>query len=232
MTAELLMLCPSRGRPGRLAELLHAWHATSTPGVAKLLVALDDDDPQLEGYQTMAWDLRATTFTVNPRERLGPTLNRLALEHAAGHFAIGFLGDDHRPRTRGWDARMVQALRELGTGVAYGNDLLQGANLASAVAMTSDIVATLGYMIPPGMIHLYLDNFWMALGHGLDRLAYLPDVVIEHVHPVAGKAEWDAGYLEVNAPELYAADRGRFATYIADHLDRDLEKLRARMASV
>lgn len=226
------MLCPSRGRPSKVAELLHAWHATSTPGVAELLIALDDDDPQLEGYQTMCWDLRATSFTVAPRARLGPTLNRLAAERAGQHFAVGFLGDDHRPRTPCWDACMVAALRDLGTGVAYGNDLLQGENLASAVVMTSDIVVTLGYMVPPGMVHLYLDNFWMALGRSLGRLAYLPDVVLEHAHPIAGKAEWDAGYAEVNAPEQYRADGQRFAAYLARDLDRDLEKLRARMAPV
>jgi hypothetical protein len=64
------------------------------------------------------------------------------------------------------------------------------------------------------MKHLYLDNFWKALGEDLGNLAYLPQVIIEHLHPVAGKAEWDEGYRAVNAQEVYSFDRLMFDNYI------------------
>jgi hypothetical protein len=65
------------------------------------------------------------------------------------------------------------------------------------------------------MIHLYLDNFWMTLGKDLNALRYIPEVVLEHLHPIAGKAEWDEGYRDVNAQEIYSADKQALDDYLA-----------------
>jgi hypothetical protein len=81
-------------------------------------------------------------------------------------------------------------------------------------------------MVPPGAVHLYLDDFWLALGRGIDSIHYLPDVIIEHLHPSAGKAQIDAGYTEVNAPALYESDRAVFNRYLATQLAHDVEKIR------
>ena len=126
-------------------------------------------------------------------------------------FAIGFCGDDHRPRTVGWDQAYLDALREMGTGIVYGNDLLQGEALPTQVAMTSDIIRALGYMAPPDLVHMYADNWWRELGRRAGCLRYLPDVIVEHMHPVAGKADWDEGHKRVNAPEMYDRDATTFA---------------------
>jgi hypothetical protein len=136
------------------------------------------------------------------------------------------MGDDHIPRTVGWDTLFVAKLRELGTGVVYGNDLFQGENLPTSVAMTSNIVTTIGYFVMPGAVHLFLDNFWLAIGRGLGRIAYLDDVIIEHLHPQAGKGEWDDTYIEANAGLTWSADEATFNAYVATSLDADLEKLR------
>jgi hypothetical protein len=82
------------------------------------------------------------------------------------------------------------------------------------IAMTSDIVKALGGMVPPRMKHLYLDNFWKKLGEDLKIITYLDGVIIEHMHPIAGKAEWDEGYKEVNAQEVYSFDALMYKNYI------------------
>jgi len=77
------------------------------------------------------------------------------------------------------------------------------------------------------MIHLYLDNFWMTLGKDLNALRYIPEVVLEHLHPIAGKAEWDEGYKDVNAQEIYSADKKALDDYLAsDAYSKLLEALR------
>jgi hypothetical protein len=124
------------------------------------------------------------------------------------------MGDDHMPRTVGWDAAYLEALRELGTGLVYGNDLLQGSSLPTQVAMTTDIVRALGYMAPPDLTHLYVDNFWRDLGRSAGCLRYLPDVIVEHRHPAAGKAQWDAGYARVNNSAMYEHDATAYEQYI------------------
>ncbi|MFG1683511.1 hypothetical protein ACGFNP_25305 [Nonomuraea sp. NPDC049269] len=224
--SDLLVIVPSRGRPHNIADLYVAWSET-THRDAHPLVAVDDDDPSLPEYQRVC-SLTGVELEVGPRLRLTGTLNKVASERAPHHKAIAFMGDDHRPRTIGWDSHIMAALDGLGTGIVYGNDLLQGERMATAVAMTSNIVSTLGYMAPPQMVHLCLDLCWVDWGKAIDRLAYLPDTVIEHMHPAVGKAQSDRGYEEANSPEQTAADHAAYQAYRhGPAFEADVEKLRA-----
>jgi hypothetical protein len=224
----MLVVVPSRGRPNNVRELIDAWAHTRT--YATLQVVVDDDDETLEEYRSLAEGAPSwVSLEVTPRRRLGPTLNEYALKSAPLYDVIGFMGDDHRPRTPGWDRRFAVALAQMGgVGVVYGNDLFQGPNLPTAVWMSSCIVENLGYMVPPGMVHLWLDNFWRDFGNGLGRLAYLHDVVIEHMHPQAGKSEWDPGYVEVNSGSVWTADEATYNAYRVTSLNADIDKIRTR----
>ena len=90
--------------------------------------------------------------------------------------------------------------------------------------MSGNIVQALKGMVPPDMIHLYLDDFWKRLGTDLGALKYIPEVVLEHMHPIAGKAEWDEGYKAVNATEVYDFDRRALQDYLASEAYADLLK--------
>jgi hypothetical protein len=119
-----------------------------------------------------------------PRNNLAGWTNVLARHLAKDYRALASLGDDHLPRTPGWDLRLLEAIAGMGgTGFAYGNDLLQGAALPTAVVVSSNIVTALGWMCEPSMRHYCIDNVWKDLGEGAGCLAYLPDVIIEHLRP-------------------------------------------------
>jgi glycosyltransferase involved in cell wall biosynthesis len=217
----MTILVPSRGRPENIIRLMDAWSTTTTRNT-RLLVLVDDDDPKLNEYLAIP----NIDIQVGPRLRIGGTLNAVAPIEAAKCFAIGFMGDDHLPRTKGWDDRFLTALDGVGVGVTWGNDLYHGANLPTAVVMTSNIVTTLGYFVMPGGIHLFLDNFWLAIGRGIDSAHYLDDVIIEHIHPYFGKAEYDETYTEANDVKVSNADETTFNNYVANQLQDDLQKLR------
>lgn len=213
----MLYICPSRGRPNNVARLWNSWNQTRDH--SQLLIALDEDDPELLNYHHAMAGVHDRDFSmeVRPRMRLGGTLNYWANEKAKDHDIIGFCGDDHLFVTPGWDTRIKSAMDSMGgTGVVYGNDLIQGPNLPTAVAISSNIIQTLGYMVPPGMVHLWIDNAWKLMGESAERLAYLGDVIIEHVHPAAGKAEWDAGYVEVNSGAVWDADEKTYKEWAED----------------
>lgn len=207
------------------------WYATEAN--ATLIVAVDDDDPELSGYRdlfSVAHDDRYQ-LVVGPRLRLAGTLNAVVMSHImrAGTLdtdIIGFMGDDHRPRTMHWDATVNDVFKQWPHCVVYGNDLLQGMNLPTQVFMSAGIIKTLGYMVPPGFVHMYLDNVWKTWGQTTNRLVYLHDTIIEHMHPVAGKADWDERYIEVNAGQQYADDAAAFETYVAERLGDDVAKLK------
>lgn len=217
MSDRLVVLVPTRGRPENIVELLQAFKDTKAE--AHLVIVCDEDDPKLPEYEAIVIDglNPMPKMLVYPREGKGMAkpLNKAARELAYFYDFFAFMGDDHRPRTQGWDIAMQEELAELGTGLAYGNDLIQGAGLPTAVFMTADIVRTLGGMVPPNMIHLYLDNFWLQLGRDLNAISYRDDVIIEHLHPIGGKVEWDEQYREVNAQEVYSADAIAFKQYMA-----------------
>lgn len=213
--SDLLVVVPSRGRPQNIVRLESAWAHTASE--AKLLVVVDNDDPTAGQYPS-------ANLVTDDRLGLAGTLNR-EIGNASAHYAfVGFMGDDHVPRTPGWDAQVIAALRNLGTGVVYGNDLFQGENLPTAVFTTADIPRTLGYFCPPGMRHMYLDNVWLAWGRALGGLRYLPDVIIEHMHPAAGKGEGDATYAETNASTVYDSDLKAFEAYLNGAFTADMAK--------
>jgi len=208
-TPPLAVLVPTRGRPRNAARLQQAFTDTGSLNAA-LIFVVDADDPELPGYRERAGVGEIAHLTVHDGE--GGTGMSAALNHAAGRFAgeysaLGFMGDDHLPRTAGWDAHVLGALAGPGPAVVYCDDLLQGEALPTAAFMPSRLVRALGFMAPPVLRHLYVDNFWQELGQRLGGLRYLPDVVVEHLHPAAGKAAMDERYAAVNAPDADAADR-------------------------
>ncbi|MFE9432342.1 hypothetical protein ACFYNA_15290 [Streptomyces sp. NPDC006640] len=233
MADDLLVIIPTRGRPQAVPEIVKAWDDTGAS--ADLLFCVDKDDPELAAYKALAKDLAddaRVRFVFWARKRLCGTLNQAAVKNAPNYRYLAFMGDDHRPRaaTMAWDARIRECLSG-GPGIVYGNDLLQGQAMATAVAMTSDIVTTLGYFAPDCLVHLCLDLVWLEWGKAMGRITYLPDMVIEHLHPAAQKAALDKGYEECNSPEQVASDSAAYHTYMQSEFHSDVDKLRALVAA-
>lgn len=221
------VIVPTRGRPWNLADLLVAWELTTGLGSTRLHVVVDGEEGEtLAGYQEVAANHAADWWTIEyaERRRLGGVLNAVAPRFAE-LGDVGFMGDDHRPRTKGWDRRVQEVLDGTPLSVVYGNDLHQGETLPTAVFMDGRIVTTLGYMVPPGLVHLYVDNFWKDLGERLGTLCYLPDVIIQHQHPHAGSSADDDGYREVNSRQRYREDGRRYRLYMAREFERAVRGL-------
>lgn len=217
MTGPLAVLVPTRGRPGNAARLAEAFRVTHALDAIPVFVA-DYDDPALPEYRRLLDDGAIPRLMVTePAGGGGMTypLNYAAMRYADLYDAVGFMGDDHLPRTDHWDSRVMDALDSLEPRIVYGNDLLQGQALPTAVFMQSRMIRAMEFMAPRQLRHLYVDNFWKELGERTGGLVYLPDVVIEHLHPAAGKAEMDDRYRAVNAPETDRGDRDAW------HLMRD-----------
>jgi len=222
----MIIVVPSRGRPDNIRELINSFSNTCVADT-HLWVCVDDDDPELEGYREA---LRlapsgAYRLIVGEPSRIGPILNRVVPEAAQKSDVVGFMGDDHRPRTLAWDQLYINNLRSMRTGVVYGNDLYQGPNIPTQVAMTSNIVKATGYFVAPGAKHLYLDNMWKDIGNAVG-IRYLDDVVVEHMHPCAGKGDWDEGYATNNSPETYSEDEAVYTDWKQNILLLWVEQIR------
>lgn len=222
------MLVPTRGRPQNVVRLQHAFHELNRADT-QLVLGVDHDDPELDAYQGLTLRDFTELALVEPA---GPgmvgALNQLADRYDTEAACLGFMGDDHLPRTEGWDQALCWAIKHQEGGVAYGNDLVHGPNLATAVVMDARIPRELGYMAPPTLRHLYVDNVWLDWGRGIGKLAYGNDVIIEHLHPLVGKAETDERYALVNSGEVNNHDHAAYEAYQRDQLPWDLAILQAR----
>ena len=216
-----LVILPTRSRPDNAERCINALKEHSV--MSDFVIAIDDDQsdlyPRLDGV----------TYEVNPRLRMNGTLNLVANKYADKYETIFFLGDDHLVQTPKWDEYLSKAIASKGYGLAYGNDLLQGVNLATAVMMSTNVIKPVGYMAPPKLVHLFMDNYWMSLGKRLNSLWYIDKVIIEHLHPVAGKVAWDEQYREVNSTDMSNGDREEFLRYVREDFDTEFEKIKTAL---
>lgn len=218
---DLLLAVPSRGRPANIARLWEAMQETCQ-GDTALVVGLDADDPARDGYPALA---QPYVIRENLRQAVA-WINELAVPAAGNYRFIGHIGDDFVPRTKGWDLQIMEALGK--TPFAFGNDLYPlraPGSLCCHIFCRSEIIGALGYLGPPILRHQYVDNAWMAWGLTAG-ITFLEDVIIEHMHWGAGKAEADDSYRESAA--CLGADSASYAAYCGDPdgLAADIRKIR------
>jgi hypothetical protein len=221
MKKEILIIVPSRSgnsvRYPNVDRFIENWQLNSE-GFSDLCVALDDDDdskyPRRDGV----------IYEINSRIRMIPTLNQIAMKYKDQYKYIAFFGDDHVIRTK-WESDFIEFfVSNNGVGIAYGNDLLQGQQLPTAVCLTSNIVDSLGYMVPNNLIHMYADNFWRDLGRRLGIIKYFDRVIFEHLHPDNGKADKDGQYDE--ARSVFRADQREYNKYVSSsQFNEDVNKI-------
>lgn len=222
----VIVLAPSRGRPERAREMTESFLDTKELEDTQLVIAIDELDPTRRDYAKLGHmkSVRVITLWGDETGCLTKATNTAAKRYWSSDLILGHVGDDHLFRTQGWDGIIEATLPE--PGIAYGDDLLQGEELPTAVFMSSVIPRTLGWLALPGTRHLYIDDTWKWLGSELDVLHYRPDVIIEHMHPAAGKAPSDAGYERVNSDEAVQHDRAVFTSWRATRMSEDAEAVR------
>lgn len=221
MSVDLIVIVPTRSRPHAVAPIVEAWAETGAwDDGAELLFAADRDDPQHEAYHD-AVQAAARRYRVPVAMQVSDVwrpmvhkLDTVAAALAAGRYAVnlGFAGDDHRPRTPGWVRRYLTVLRGMGTGVVSCPDGYRPDDLPTQWAMTADIVNALGAMVPAGVEHLYCDDAVRELAKRAGCYAYLDDLLIEHLHPVAGHPG-DEQHARVNSRDQYRRDRAAYRAW-------------------
>ena len=210
---DVAVIIPSTGRAEQCARLVDRIHQTSRTGPS-VLVSVEPGDA--EPYLSHLLAAGDSVGLLYDSDGPGSGSHVVAINRAARDILdrsdpkiIIKMDDDHWPVTKGWDADYLTALADLGgTGVVYGNDQHQRANLATVPGLSTDIVRELGWYAPPQLGHLYVDNFWTELGRRAGRLAYLAETVITHRHPTAlpgipSDATYEAGGM---SPARWAAD--------------------------
>ena len=226
LTGDLLVIVPSRGRPGNLARLLDAVHATRT-AITHVHAAVDDDDPELDAYRDM-WNDHAGDgdwLDTGPRDGLIGWTNKIAVAEAGNYKALASFGDDHLPRTKGWDTALLRAIDDMGgTGISFPWDGMRE-DVPEAPVVSSDIVEALGWLLNPACQHYYGDDTLGVLGRAAGCLRHCRAVWVEHVHPGAGTAPGDRTYKDSSAS--IQADKAAYQQWRQHQMATDVAAIRA-----
>jgi hypothetical protein len=159
-------------------------------GPVEVLVYADDDDPS-------DYEAKGCFRTVRgPRITLSDCWNRLA-DVAQGDI-LGMGADDIRFRTPAWDLRIRDMFDVFPDRICFvhGRDGIHDEKLGTHGFISRRWFETLGYFTWPAFPADYADTWLHELAGRIGRRVYVPDLLIEHLHPIAGKAEWDQTHFE------------------------------------
>jgi hypothetical protein len=225
----LAIITPSRGRGKRFTEMARAL-IKHTYHPFKIYLGLDTDDSDMYNYPS---ELNCIKTHIGPRKNLVQWTNLLsqsALNNREVRY-LASLGDDHMVRTPHWDEILINKIEGSGRpGIAYGNDLLHGVSLCTSWIVSREIVEAQGWMMYPRLEHMCVDNATMSIGLSADCLFYDPQVIVEHIHPEAGKADWDKTYLSTNTKTRYNRDYATYDSWVhSDYYEQTIQNIMKQM---
>ncbi len=169
------------------------------------------------------------TVISGPRIVLSATWNE-CFTYAHGDIVMQG-NDDVLFRTPGWDQAVEDAFSQIPDRIAFvhGQDLHQPPGTFGTLGFLHRTwVKAVGYVTPPYFSSDYGDTWLNDVANALDRRVYLPEVITEHMHPAAGKAEWDQTHMERLARGSRDDVAGLYAS-LAPAREEDVRKLRAVM---
>lgn len=235
-----MWLLPSLNRAGQLKGFFDAY--LSTDGTTPGLVLVDKNDLSIEEYKKLkypqGWELQITdSITMGDKVReVFDTVSDLDW--------VGILNDDHRPRTKDWDKRVVAHIT--GCNVVFTNDGPapdQRWNfpnrLCGAIAFSGKLLRDLGYMFPKNLHHFFSDDVWGILFGKAGCAQGLADVCVEHVHAYRDESLRDDTFYKINGENimeemknkgqgtggLWKQDREAFQRWLQEDAQNDSRKV-------
>lgn len=196
------LLCPSRGRPDGVRQLVESVAATaSVRGRIEVLVYIDSDDPELEGYRRTFAELASSGHglgrvqaIIGPPRSVSVSWNDLAAASRADVLMMA--NDDQVYVDAGWDSRLDTCIAAYPDRIfcMWFNDGIAGEKHCAFPIVSRRWYDTLGYFTP-GVFEFIANDTWiMDLGRRVGRLHYIGDVLVEHRHFSVGKSAFDATY--------------------------------------
>ena len=195
-TEEVAVVVPVLGRPDRAVPFMRSLRAST--GLAEVYAVCSEDADEQAWTEAGAHTIRTsrTSFACKANDaadKIGTAFPWLFLCGDDVHFHPGWL--DHAQQTA-----HVNSAKVVGT-----NDWLNPAVLAGQhgthVLVATDYIAERGASWDgPGKVchegykHWYVDNEWTEAAKQRGVWASSLASVVEHLHPLAGKAEVDATY--------------------------------------
>lgn len=193
------LLCPTRGRPDLATRYARSVYETAAwPARVEVLFYVDSDDPSLPEYAKQLRGLPCRIL-IGPSRGVGRAWNELA--GAAGGEYLMMANDDLVHETQDWDKLLLDKLVHFPDQIvfAYVND---GVNVGGTHCAFPIIGKRWAEQLEEFVTEKYnffrhdTDLFEVAKQIGSkDRILYIPDIMIRHLHFASNKeVAMDATY--------------------------------------
>ena len=229
------ILTPTRNRPNNCERFIKSIYNTAkNPGNIELHFYVDNDDPSLEAYKSLAKHcyeeynkFYKCEFEFGEPMSVSQSWNIIATKSTSYLLIMG--NDDLIYRTPEWDTRLIQNLaikyKQDPLWVSWFNDGINADRHCAFPIISREWDDTVGYLAPGCFNFGYNDTWVFDIAKRLDRTHYIPDILVEHMHFSKGKSDMDDTYARNRTQSkgnLYAIDKGIF--FRADMVKRREEE--------
>ena len=240
MNRIISLLCPTRGRPDRVCVMLESIiKTTERLENVEILFYIDSDDDKKDDYIASINNL--LNKYNNPFKRVLPHIGEpmsvskswnIIAEKCEGDILV-MANDDEVWITKGWDRRLNEEADKFPDDIycIYFDDGYIHDEGCSFPMVSRKWYETLGYFTP-GIFKFLANDTWIEyIARHINRLHYVPDVLVEHRHHLYGSAEIDNTYKR-NIDE-YSGKREDAAYFHSkecqDKIKEDAKKLISKM---
>lgn len=206
---SLAVLVPVLRRPHRVVPLLESL-SLATPEPWTAFFVLDPGDDAEHAAVMRAWQRFANIASIEHEGNYAQKINRAALAAESLGYSHLFLGADDLDFHPGWleaaSAHLSAQVQVVGTNDLCNRrtDGVYGTHSTHTLVARSYIahgtVDHPGKLLHEGYPHEYVDDEFVETAKWRGMYAHAKDSVVEHLHPMVGKAPMD---------DLYAAQRTR-----------------------
>jgi len=218
------IVLPTRKRPLRFKSFMDSVIEMATyPENLEFLVYVDDDDAESIGVTEEYKHLNVKLFTGERMQGLMAVQNFLYTKSSGD--IIGYLSDDTRLLTKGWDVKIRQSFPADMIALVCPYERHKGFKKAthgflSRRAVEAVSTAECGHFVPGCFTSCFSDQWLHEVYLAVGRFVPLRTVEISHDHPGFSKKRrnpdlalakyWDEVYLQKNTPQKFYADERRF----------------------
>ena len=244
--SSIAILTPTRNRANNCERFIKSiYNTTKNRGSVELHFYVDNDDPSIEAYKSLAKhcyeeynEFYKCEFTFGAPMSVSQSWNIIANKTTSYLMIMG--NDDLIYRTPNWDSELIQNLavkyKQDPMWVAWFNDGINGDKHCAFPIISREWYDTVGYFAPGCFNFGYNDTWVFDIAKRLDRTHYIPNILVEHMHFSKGKSEMDDTYARNRTQEkgnLYAIDKGIF--FRADSVKRreeDCQRIRVKIEEI
>lgn len=217
-----LVIVMSRGRPHNVERCFK--HLKAMSHISDFMLIINEDQRDLysdiDNVQTV---VIPASYGISSTAKMNYIVEKKLYK---SYFTLSYIDDDCVVETDGWDLLLSLPLKAKGYGVSWGNDGIQNGRVPTKGTLTTNLLDVLGWLCIPGLIHLFVDDFWGRVGQELNSAHYAPHVLMTHYHWLNKKAEMDETYMETSARATWDNDERVYTEYMTGQFHDDIERVK------